>query len=208
MEVLDVKIPTSVAPGGSMLDGMMGGALNFAGAVYANKMNKQIAREQMAFQQASNREQMAFQERMSNTSYQRAMNDMQQAGLNPILAYNQGGASAPSGASSAGASANMVNTMSGAVSSALDSKRLKYEVENMKQQNDLIHDQAASARTQAAKNISEMNLAEDNRLLVNANTAKSLAEAEKTKSDMYRTWVDTIGNQANPMKWLMKRVDK
>lgn len=41
------------------------------------------------------KEQNKFNEYMSNTAYQRAMKDMEKAGINPMLVANLGGASSP-----------------------------------------------------------------------------------------------------------------
>jgi hypothetical protein len=56
------------------------------GGLFRNKQAEQASAKQMSFQRD-----------MSNTSYQRGMDDMKKAGLNPILAGKVGGASTPTG---------------------------------------------------------------------------------------------------------------
>lgn len=116
-------------------------ALTAGGAYFANKSAKKAARRQMEYQTVSDQKQMAFQEQMSNTAYQRSVEDMRQAGINPILAFNAGGASTPSGTSSAGASYAPEDVLGGAVSSAMMAKRMQEEVANLREQNKQIRSQ-------------------------------------------------------------------
>lgn len=89
--------------GGGGIGDLASGALSFFGQNSANQANKDIVAQQQAFQQYN-----------SNTAYQRAVADMKAAGLNPMLAYSQGGASTPSGAST---------TIQDAITPALNSAR-------------------------------------------------------------------------------------
>ncbi len=88
------------------------GAMSLFGQERANVANREMAREQMR-----------FQERMSGTSYQRAVEDMKLAGINPMLAYAQGGASSPGGQT-----ARMEDVLGPAVSSAMSMMRMKKEL--------------------------------------------------------------------------------
>lgn len=130
----------AAGPYGFAAGALIGSGLDFLGSTFANRANAKNAQSQMD-----------FQERMSSTAYQRAVADMRKAGLNPALAYSQGGASTPGGAA-----AQNVNTLSGfgdrsanAVSAA---RQMALQIESVKSNIDLNRANAAVA-AQTARQI-------------------------------------------------------
>lgn len=88
----------------SMLEQM---GYNTLGAIMQgvyNHIENSVAMNFNSTEAMKNRE---WQEHMSNTAYQRAVADMKEAGLNPILAFQNGGASTPGGSAGTISGASM-----------------------------------------------------------------------------------------------------
>lgn len=126
-------------------------------------MNRDMNREEARL----NRE---WQERMSNTQYQRAMNDARTAGLNPILTVaNQGGAGVPSGAQ--GASSAMPNIKGG------DNLNIKQMLENI----NLTKAESALKARDIQKSISETINNDQDTMLKNVKTIQEQEQTENVK---------------------------
>lgn len=106
-----------------------------APAIVGGLFKKSGASKQNSANSAQAQQQMDFQERMSNTQYQRGMSDMKAAGLNPMLAYQQGGAGTPAGAQAQMQNENegIDNALSNATATALQYKQTKAQVNQMQE---------------------------------------------------------------------------
>lgn len=148
------------------------------GAVAGGVLNNYFAGQRQEDSQDFSAQQFA-------TRYQTTVKDMQQAGLNPMLAYSQGGGNAPT---SSAASASGVENLGSVIT---QSKMTDAQVANVEAQTRLANAQAAAAEATAVeqaranleKTLGEIGLNAAQSAKVQSETQNNIAQLNNIKSE-------------------------
>ena len=179
------EIPAAIA-GGAVISS----AAQYFGQKSANKANERIARENRA-----------FQDRQSSTSWRRGVEDLKAAGLNPMLAYSQGGAS-----TSPGSTAHMESELKGVgegLSKAIEIARAGAMVDLQKQQKKVGVQQEALTSNSAKVAKTQMEIL---KARLPAEQAEAQFRRKKAGIDETMAVPDAIMQRANQATGVMNNV--
>lgn len=179
---------------------LIGGGAALVGGMMNNQSNAAMSREAAVYNQATAREQMEFQRYMSNTSHQREVADLRAAGLNPILSAGGSGSSTPGGAAGQMQAAKFEDPISKSLSTAMEVKRLKKEIDAVDSQAQL---NAAAEETQKSQRL--LNLTNARATAVQSAINEAQLPAIKAKSEYEQKKTD-IDNKMLKYDSLMNRV--
>lgn len=131
--------------------GIISGGMSLLGGSMANDRTDERQEKAQQFNAEQAQINRDFQERMRSTAYQATMEDMGKAGLNPILAYQKGPTSSPSGATASTTFTPASDVVTPAVNTGLAAATKKAEIDNMVQTNKNLQVQADLGKAQIAQ---------------------------------------------------------